>query len=248
MQCSAKPQRVHTSSICSQRIRPFTRHRSSCCRIAAQAAGRDQQGVDCPAHDRLVCDPPTVSGSGRRAVLVAAVAGAAALHCTPSLAIGFTKEMKKKKIPLEDYSTSEFDGLPIYELEAGSGRGIQKGDLVTVHFDCKYKTLDVVSTRAARLLSGNRTLAEPFVFVAGSSVDAKQMRADGGSANGLFAGSSGPKPPPALSTAVLGMKRGGKRSIIVPPEAAYGAAGIMEIPPNATIELQVEVLEVTSKN
>ena len=29
-------------------------------------------------------------------------------------------------------------------------------------------------------------------------------------ANGLFAGSGGPKPPPALSSAVLGMKIGGK--------------------------------------
>ena len=29
-------------------------------------------------------------------------------------------------------------------------------------------------------------------------------------ANGLFAGASGPKPPPALSSAVLGMRTGGK--------------------------------------
>jgi peptidylprolyl isomerase len=32
----------------------------------------------------------------------------------------------------------------------------------------------------------------------------------GESAGGLFAGTSGPKPPPALSTAVIGMRPGGK--------------------------------------
>jgi peptidylprolyl isomerase len=33
------------------------------------------------------------------------------------------------------------------------------------------------------------------------------------SANGLFAGSGGPKPPSALGTAVLGMRVGGKVSL-----------------------------------
>ena len=31
---------------------------------------------------------------------------------------------------------------------------------MTVHFDCMYKGIDVVSTRSARLLGGNRTVAE----------------------------------------------------------------------------------------
>ena len=39
-------------------------------------------------------------------------------------------------------------------------------------------------------------------------VTLRKAEADGG--NGLFSGSSGPKPPQALSKAVIGMKRGGK--------------------------------------
>ena len=35
-----------------------------------------------------------------------------------------------------------------------------------------------------------------------------------------------------------------QRSIIVPPELGYGSKGLLEIPPNATIELQVQVLSV----
>jgi hypothetical protein len=75
-----------------------------------------------------------------------------------------------------------------------------------------YKGIDVVSSRSARLLGGNRTVSEPFEFVAGQRVSAASIRLNGDSAGGLFSGASGPKPPPALSTAVIGMKVGGKVS------------------------------------
>ena len=73
-----------------------------------------------------------------------------------------------------------------------------------------FRGIDVVSSRSARLLGGNRTIAEPFEFIAGLPVSAQPVKKMNDSAGGLFAGTSGPKPPPALSTAVLGMKRGGK--------------------------------------
>ena len=73
-----------------------------------------------------------------------------------------------------------------------------------------FRGLDVVSSRSARLLGGNRTIAEPFEFIAGEQVTAQAVKKISDSAGGLFSGSSGPRPPPALSTAVLGMKRGGK--------------------------------------
>lgn len=124
---------------------------------------------------------------------------------------------------------------------------VQQGNIVTVHFDCMYKSLDVVSSRSARLLGANRSIAEPVEFTAGLGVASgggKQPLGD--SAGGLFSGASGPKPPKALSQAVLGMKAGGKRSVIVPPELGYGKQGLLEIPPNATFELQVQVLSVKS--
>jgi hypothetical protein len=52
-------------------------------------------------------------------------------------------------------------------------------------------------------------LLQPFEFTAGESVSVTSKVA-GDTAGGLFAGGSGPKPPPALSTAVIGMKQGGK--------------------------------------
>ncbi len=256
----------------------------------------------------------------------------------------FQKELKKRKIPLDEYATSDVNGLRYYDLIEGQGKAVEKGDRVLVrrlmsakqcdnvvspllcrfafqvHFDCLYKSLDVVSTRAARLLAGNRVVAEvwvdvssictvgffhiysiyapmqmhlsenihiftninhtqPFSFVAGASVDLKAMRSNPEIAGTLVTGLGGPQAPPALSTAVIGMKKGGKvltffctavrfflcnahvpappfdynyprhnsptqRSVIVPPEVGYGNEGLMEIPPNATIELQIELLEV----
>jgi peptidylprolyl isomerase len=174
---------------------------------------------------------------------------------------------------------------------------------VQVHFDCRFRGIDAVSSRYARTLGGNRTIAEvrrehllaaaaaaaakehklaaavipaawpsccyhrdtqqllskqpaaragwqactaeqgsrqpalpcpplqltsvyalsmrcrhclplssnpqPLEFTAGQQVNlyAKKMN---DTAGGLFAGGSGPKPPPAISTAVIGMKPGGR--------------------------------------
>ena len=66
-----------------------------------------------------------------------------------------------------------------------------------------------------------------------------------GPAGGLYSGSgSGPKPPPALFLAVQGMREGGRRSVLVTPDVGYDDSGNNEIPPDASFELEIEVLSV----
>lgn len=44
---------------------------------------------------------------------------------------------------------------------------------------------------------------------------------------------------------VAGMKVGGQRKLVIPPEEGYGAAGAGNaIPPNATLEFHVELLRI----
>lgn len=155
----------------------------------------------------------------------------------------FKKELKKRKIPQEDYSPHEPSGLRIYDLEEGRGKAVAMGDTVKVHFDCVYRGIDAVSSRYARTLGGNRTVAEPLEFVVGEFVSGSQMKTVGDSGGGgLFSGSPGPKPPQAISKAVVGMKPGGRRAVIVDvPELGY-PKGNQEIPPGETFELRIELL------
>lgn len=167
-------------------------------------------------------------------------------------ALGFKKELKskrKKVIDEEEYTEALTFGdgqvLKYYDSTKGNtSSGVAKdGDIVSVHFDCMYRNIDVVSTRSARLLGENRVIAEPLQFTVGSAPQSSAARnVDGG--GGLFSGMSGPKAPPALQYAVQGMAVGGKRHVLVPADLGYGDRGEQEIPPGATFELVIELLQI----
>ncbi|XP_023632587.1 peptidyl-prolyl cis-trans isomerase FKBP18, chloroplastic isoform X2 [Capsella rubella] len=135
----------------------------------------------------------------------------------------------RKVIPLEEYSTSP-EGLKYYDIEEGKGPVATKGSTAQVHFDCRYRSITAISTRESKLLAGNRSIAQPYEFKVGSTPGKERKREFVDNPNGLFSAQASPKPPPAMYFITEGMKVGGKRTVIVTPEAGYGQKGMNEIP------------------
>ncbi|CAA0807034.1 Peptidyl-prolyl cis-trans isomerase FKBP18-chloroplastic [Striga hermonthica] len=153
----------------------------------------------------------------------------------------------RKIIPLEDYLTSP-DGLKYYDLVEGKGPVAEKGSTVQVHFDCIYRGITAVSSRESKLLAGNRIIAQPYEFQVGAVPGKERKRDFVDNPNGLFSAQAAPKPPNAMYTITEGMKVGGKRTVIIPPEAGYGPKGMNEIPPGSEFELNIELLQVVPPN
>jgi FKBP-type peptidyl-prolyl cis-trans isomerase len=107
-------------------------------------------------------------------------------------------------------------GLKYIDLKVGTGEEAQQGTRVTVHY--------------TGWLYENGKRGAKF----DSSVDRNQpyeLTLPGRVIKGWNEG-------------LIGMKVGGKRELIIPPELAYGAAGRDTIPPNATLDFEIELLAV----
>ncbi|CAO2033945.1 unnamed protein product [Urochloa humidicola] len=215
--------------------------------LASRTFHRQPLPSSAPSHpSRQTCAPCCLPGSvsRRRAAVQLLSAGflTAVSPPPPSLAV----RRGRIVVPLEDYVTAPADGLKYYDLIEGKGPTAEKGSTVQVHFDCIYRGITAVSSRESKLLAGNRSIAQPYEFIVGSLPGKERKRDFADNANGLYSAQAAPKPPAAMYTITEGMKVGGKRRVIVPPELGYGKRGMSEIPPDAPFELDIELLEVTS--
>ena len=110
--------------------------------------------------------------------------------------------------------TTTESGLQYIEIVEGAGTSPKPGDLVVVHYTGMF--LD------GKKFDSSVDRNEPFQFVIGQGQ--------------VIAG---------WDEGVMSMKIGGKRKLTIPPHLAYGergAGGV--IPPNATLEFEVELLEI----
>lgn len=104
--------------------------------------------------------------------------------------------------------------LTVRELEEGSGAEAKAGDEVTVQYVG-------VNYKSGKEFDASWDRGEPFTF-------------------GLGAG----QVIPGWDQGVEGMKVGGRRELIIPPELAYGEAGSPPaIPPNETLVFVIDLLE-----
>lgn len=109
-------------------------------------------------------------------------------------------------------------GLRYTDSVVGSGEAAAAGDSVIVH----YTGWLLQAGQAGDKFDSSRDRGQPFAFPLGAG-----------------------RVIPGWDEGVAGMKVGGKRTLIIPPDLAYGSRGAGGvIPPNATLVFDVELLEV----
>jgi peptidylprolyl isomerase len=111
---------------------------------------------------------------------------------------------------------SDSGGLKIIDSKTGEGDAVQTGDTVDVHYTGWLYENGKRTTQFDSSVGG-----APFQFTVGQGVI------------------------PGWSQGLVGMKVGGKRELIIPPDLGYGAQGAPgAIPPNATLDFEIELLKI----
>ncbi len=116
----------------------------------------------------------------------------------------------------DDELTTTESGLQYIELADGEGIEAESGNTVITHYTIWVQG----ETEDSFVFSS--TFSQPITFVIGSG-------------DIVF---------PGWDEGVTGMKLGGKRYLVIPPDLALGEAGSGDIPPNATLIMEVELLEL----
>lgn len=108
--------------------------------------------------------------------------------------------------------------LQITDTKVGTGAAAVKGDTVTVNYTGMLTNGTVFDSNVDPKFNH----VQPFSFTLGQ--------------NTVIAG---------WEQGVLGMKKGGKRHLVIPASLGYGAQGAgAAIPPNATLEFDVEMVSI----
>ena len=112
--------------------------------------------------------------------------------------------------------TTTASGLQYEDTVVGSGAEARPGRNVTVH----YTGWLYADGQQGEKFDSSKDRGEPFIFPLGGGM--------------VISG---------WDEGVQGMKEGGTRTLIIPPNLGYGARGAGGvIPPNATLKFEVELL------
>eukprot|EP00803_Ostreobium_quekettii_P005311 evm.model.scf_340.2 EVM.evm.TU.scf_340.2 scf_340:10284-14045(+) len=213
--CGAKAL-VRAAAQVPRELGPSRRRGSSRCSAAAE----EGQGTDRKGPDRR----QAFFQLAGLAAGVATLVNASEALAVGSPKIGFKKDLKKKrvlKIPDSEYQNGP-EGLKYVDLKVGAGPVAKVGERVAIHFDCRWKNITFMTSRQGMGVTGGT----PFGFDVG---------AKSGTAGSTLKG---------LDLGVRGMHVGGLRRLKVPPELAYGNKAVGEIPPGATLDIDVELLSI----
>lgn len=107
----------------------------------------------------------------------------------------------------------------ITDLRVGTGDEAVNGKSLTVHYALWFFSLTGVDNKGTLVQTSVGGSPFPFTLGAGSVIR-------------------------GWDQGLVGMKAGGVRRLIVPPELAYGTTGNGPIPPNTNLVFEVELLSV----
>jgi FKBP-type peptidyl-prolyl cis-trans isomerase FkpA len=111
-------------------------------------------------------------------------------------------------------------GLQYIDHVPGKGQEAKSGDKVKVH----YTGWLYEKGQRGNKFDSSKDRDKPFLFTIGAGTVIK-----------------------GWEEGVKGMKTGGKRELIVPAALAYGARGRTGIPPNSTLDFEIELLGIAQK-
>ena len=111
-------------------------------------------------------------------------------------------------------SNGNFNSMVIDDIKIGTGEAVKEGDLVAVHY------IGTLQDGGAEFDNSHKR-GTPFEFEVGAGMVIK-----------------------GWDEGLVGMKVGGQRVLVIPPDMAYGEQGIGPIPPNATLVFAIELIEI----
>jgi FKBP-type peptidyl-prolyl cis-trans isomerase len=117
--------------------------------------------------------------------------------------------------------TNPIQGLQMTDVKQGTGTEAVEGKTVVVHYT-GWLYDEAAPEHKGQKFDSSRDRGDPFDFPLGAGHVIK-----------------------GWDQGVAGMKVGGQRTLVIPPEMGYGARGAGGvIPPNATLVFDVELLDV----
>ena len=128
--------------------------------------------------------------------------------------VSFKKETPKSRQTKKTERQLTHSELQIEDIKIGQGKEAKVGDRVTIHYIGKLQD--------GTIFENSYQGKKPFTFTIGKKETIL-----------------------GLDIGVEGMREGGKRKIIIPPNLAYGEGGVRgQVPPNATVVFEVELIKV----
>jgi FKBP-type peptidyl-prolyl cis-trans isomerase FkpA len=157
----------------------------------------------------------------RISLLTTALLLSAGLFLTACSDKGTTAPNPTQATPTQSTETSNVTELIKKDTKVGTGAEAVAGHQVTVHYT-GWLYDEKAPDHKGRKFDSSRDRGEPFVFALGQGMVIR-----------------------GWDEGVAGMKVGGQRTLIIPPNMGYGARGAGGvIPPNATLVFDVELLGV----